>query len=139
MAHRLQLSESTFSPNMLIPLIEKYALEQQRNVGPDTWVPDLFIDVGFPFESIVTVLQQIWFGNVSPFVGAGKRSISAHIVYVLNTWYESCISSNQRIFGGDENAQEVGDLLGLLADGGLDPKERDLVSDLKRKILRSFR
>jgi nuclear pore complex protein Nup155 len=140
MANRLNLSEATFSPHMIIPLIERYAIEQQYNIGPKTWVPDLFIEVGFPHETIVAVLQNMWYNNIAPFTEHRKRVLAEHIVYVLESWYGVCKSRNEILFAGEENCEEVVELLTVMEhEGGLDNEGRERVVELRRKILRTLR
>ncbi|KAH8752345.1 putative nucleoporin [Hyaloscypha sp. PMI_1271] len=138
MAHRLSLSETTFSPALLIPMIEQYAIEYQNNVGPRTWVEDLFISVGFPFESIVANIQSMWYNNIAPFTGIRKQVLARHIIYVLGQWYEECIRSNTRLFGSDENADDVNQLLELLGSEPLGAQDTDALNTLRRKILRAW-
>lgn len=138
MAHRLSLSETTFSPALLIPMIETYAIEFQNNVGPRTWVEDLFISIGFPYESIVSQIQGMWYNNVAPFTDRRKVVLARHIIYVLGQWYEECIRSNTRLFGSDENAEDVNQLLEALGGENLGQLERDALSVLKRKIVRAW-
>jgi nuclear pore complex protein Nup155 len=139
MAHRLSLSETTFSPTLLIPMIEQYAVEFQNDVGSRTWVPDLFIEVGFPFETIVATVQNMWYNNVAPFTGQRKNILARHIVYVLGQWYEECIRTNTRLFGSDENAEDINQLLELLSHEQLGEPDMDALNTLRRKILRAFR
>ncbi|KAE9363359.1 putative nucleoporin [Stipitochalara longipes BDJ] len=138
MAHRLSLSETTFSPNLLIPMIETYAIEYQNNVGPRTWVEDLFISIGFPYETIVATIQGMWYNNVAPFTGTRKLVLARHIIYVLGQWYEDCIRSNTRLFGSDENADEINQLLDLLKNENLNAQDRDALGVLQRKISRAW-
>jgi nuclear pore complex protein Nup155 len=138
MAHRLSGSETTFSPTLLIPIIETYAIEFQHDVGPRTWVPDLFISVGFPFETIVATVQSMWYNNVAPFTGQRKAILASHIIYVLGQWYEDCIRSNTRLFGSDENAQSINQLLELLARERLSALDLDALNVLRTKITRAW-
>ena len=141
MSHRLNGSENTFNPQMLIPLVERYALEHQRDVGTDRWVPDLFITVGFPFEASIAVIQQLWYGNVAPFTGAGNRVLASHIVYLVDRWFENCLGRNERAFGSEQNARDIGLLLGAVAGGanGLAQADRLFIEEVRRKISRSYR
>lgn len=141
MSHRLNGSENTFNPQMLIPLIERYALEHQREVNADRWIPDLFITVGFPYEASIAVIQQLWYGNVTPFTGQGNRVLASHIVYLVDRWFEDCLGRNERPFGGEENAREIVLLLGAVAGGvnGLSSADKLFVEDVRRRIGRSFR
>ncbi|TVY13810.1 Nucleoporin [Lachnellula arida] len=139
MADRLNHSESTFNPTVLIPMIEKYACEFQHNASSRNWVPDLFIEVGFPFETIIATLQSVWYSNSPPFNVASRRKVLAeHVVYICDQWYEECVRTNTRLYGSDENAQEMSELLGLLSND-LQSRDQDAVNQLRRKIQRSFR
>jgi len=138
MAHRLSLSETTFSPAILIPMIETYAAEYQHNVGPRTWVEDLFISVGFPYETIVATIQGLWYNNVAPFINNRRLTLARHIIYVLGQWYEDCIRTNTRLFGSDENLEEISQLLALLGAENLPAQDRDALGVLQKKIQRAW-
>ena len=139
MAHRLSLSENTFPASVLIPMLEQYAFEFQNNVGPRYWVIDLFIDVGFAYETILAILQGMWYNDMAPFVGKHKRILADHVLYVCEQWYEDCVRHNTRLYGGDDNAMEINGLLEVLTERGLQPDEQERAMDLRRKIQRSFR
>jgi nuclear pore complex protein Nup155 len=140
MAQRLSNSEITFSPQLLIPMLERYAIEFQYNVGPRTWLPDLFIEVHFPYETIISVIQNMWYNNIAPFTGPRKRHLAEHMIYALTQWYEDCVKTNTRLFGSDENANDINDFLEELGqDEYLQQSDRDNIGDLRRKILRAFR
>ncbi|KAH8804905.1 putative nucleoporin [Xylogone sp. PMI_703] len=139
MAHRLNYSETTFSAAMLIPMIEKYAIEFQRDVGPRTWVIDLFIHVHFHYETILSILQNIFYGEVAPFSGRNRRLIAEHMLYTIKEWYQDCVRSNTRLFGSEENAQGISDMLEVLVQNGLSPDDQEQANDLRVRIERSFR
>jgi nuclear pore complex protein Nup155 len=139
MADRLNHSEVTFNPESIIAMIEKYAVEYQNNIGPRTWVVDLFIEVNIPFETIVTVLQTMWYSGLAPFSGpTQKRKLADHIVYTCEQWYEDCVRTNSRLYGSDDNAQDISELLGALSPT-LSPNESALAEQIRRNIQRSFR
>lgn len=138
MAQRLGHSEVTFSPQLIIPMLERYYVE--NIAGTPEWLPELLIDVKFPFETIISILQSMWYTNSPPFTGSRRRVLSQHIIYVLNQWYEDCIKSNTRIYGTESNAQEVMDFLEQLEKrpGDLNPADLTACGDLKRKLARSI-
>jgi nuclear pore complex protein Nup155 len=139
MADRLNHSEITFNPEAIIEMIEKYAVEYQNNVGPRTWVVDLFIEVNIPYETIVSVLQTMWYSGLAPFSGPNqKRKLADHIVYTCEEWYENCVRTNTRLYGSDDNAQDISELLGSLIPT-LSPNEAASANQLRRNIQRSFR
>lgn len=140
MSQRLSSSETTFSPYYLIPLLEKYAVEHQFGVGPRNWLPDLFQEVNFAHEAIVEVLRSMWQNTEVPFTGPRKMILAAHMVYILDQWYQECLRTNTRLYGSDENAGHITELLMTIEAAGLsDPQDKQLSEDLRRKILRSFR
>lgn len=139
MANRLNMSEATFSPTVIIPLVERYAVQCQNGVGPRTWVIDLFIHVKFQYETILSILQGMLYNDQEPFTGRNKRILADHILYVSEQWYSDCMRNNERLYGGEENAEEVSHLLQTLITGGLGPAEVEAATELRRKIERSFR
>lgn len=139
MAHRLNYSETTFSPAMLIPMIEKYALEFQRDVGPRTWVIDLFIHVHFHYETILSILQNMFYGEVAPFSGRNRKVLAEHMLYTIKEWYKDCVRNNTRLFGGEDNAQGINEMLDVLVQNGLSPDEQEQAAELRLRIDRSFR
>ena len=141
MHQRLGSSELCFSPQFLIPLLERYGIEHQNGVGPEFWLPDLFIEVDFAYETIVQILQAMWYSNIAPFTGRRKQILAAHLLYVLEQWFLDCERNNNRLFGSDENAQDISQLLEALAAGGEALRAQDVekCAELRRRILRSFR
>ncbi len=62
------------------------------------------------------------------------------MIYALTQWYEDCVKTNTRLFGSDENANDINDFLEELGqDEYLQQSDRDNIGDLRRKILRAFR
>ncbi|KAE8443895.1 hypothetical protein EG329_001304 [Mollisiaceae sp. DMI_Dod_QoI] len=141
MHQRLGTSEICFSPQFLIPLLERYAIEHQNGVGPEFWLPDLFLEVEFQYETIVQVLQSLWYSNIAPFSGRRKQVLASHVLYVLEQWFLDCERNNNRLFGSEENAQDISQLLEVLQAGGDALRQADVekCAELRRKILRSFR
>lgn len=135
LAHRLDLSDNTFPPRTVIPLLEKYAFEQQRGVGPPSWVMDLIISVGVPYESIFDVLENMFYNSDAPFSGRNRRIIAKDIVYAVWRWFEHCTRTNQRPFGGVDMAARIVNLLDMLENNDLDPVERQNSQQLRTKIV----
>ncbi|TAQ83782.1 hypothetical protein B7494_g7897 [Chlorociboria aeruginascens] len=137
MAQRLNMSETTFPPSTLIPLIERYSLEQQNNVGPRTWAIDLFIHIQFPYETILSTLNSMWLNDIAPFVGRHKNILGEHIIYTAKQWYDDCIRNNTRIFGGEQNAAQIDEILAMVMPA-LDMERREEGNELRKRIQRSF-
>jgi nuclear pore complex protein Nup155 len=117
LGRRLQGADATFPVQTLLPMLERYSLEDAARGAPRTWAIDIFLNVDIPHESLLPVLEQIYYGNEHPFVGTQRRIIAAHMVYVVKTWLEGSSRRGERIpFGSEENAGLCVDLLrGLLA------------------------
>ncbi|PBP16344.1 hypothetical protein BUE80_DR012878 [Diplocarpon rosae] len=141
MSNRLSGSESTFSPYNMIPLLASYCAEKQFQLGPRTWLVDLFIEVKFPFETIISVLRDLWSNSAPPFLGSKKGALASWMVYTIEMWYQDCVLTNQPLFGGEANAESVTDILIEIesAPGGLDQTDLQASQELRRKILRAFR
>lgn len=78
---------------------------------------------------------------MTPFTGSGNRVLASHIVYLVDRWFEDCLGRNERPFGGEQNAREIGGLLQAVVSGvnGLPQNDRAFVEDVRRKIARSYR
>ncbi|KAL2061523.1 hypothetical protein VTL71DRAFT_6900 [Oculimacula yallundae] len=142
MAQRLHNSETTFSPYMIIPLLETYAVNKQNQLAPRTWLPDLFLEVGFSPEAILHVLNDMWSNTTPPFTGNRKSILAGHMVYVMEHWYQECIRTNTPLYGSTSNADSIKDLLNELqraGPAGPDRQDLQVASELQRKIMRSFR
>ncbi|KAI9844451.1 MAG: hypothetical protein M1838_002187, partial [Thelocarpon superellum] len=117
MGSRLNLSESTFPIPILLPLLEAYAIEYQRAVGPSTWVIDTFLALLVPYEALLPVLEAIFYNDEPPFTGRNRRYIAEHIYYVCEKWFvEGIRSGSGRILGGDGNAAAVTNLLAVVGE-----------------------
>ena len=137
MADRLGNSEVIFNAEHIIEMLERYAAEYQNNMGPRFWVIDLLFEVNIPYETIIGVLQTMWYSGLAPFSGqTQKRKLAEHIVYTCEEWYEDCIRTNSRLFGSEDNAQDVSELLGTISPTLSDSSAADLI---RRNIQRSFR
>lgn len=146
MSHRLSGSESTFSPHNLIPLLATYCVERAVTTtggpaGPRTWLPDLFLEVGFPPETIISVLRDMWQNTAPPFVGARKNVLTSWMMYVMEQWYSECVRTNQPLYGGGDNADAVMEILVELeqAPGALAANELQASQELRKRVLRAFR
>ncbi|KAI9651294.1 hypothetical protein NHQ30_001332 [Ciborinia camelliae] len=135
MSQKLSGYEVVFSPSILILLVETYAAEH-AHPGPINWVPDLFISVSFDFDTIINVLEGMFYNEVNPFVGPNRIVLANHIVYVAEQWYEDCVRHNKRIFGGEVQKDQIGQVLAELGAAAYrdDPAGRQRVMDLRRRI-----
>lgn len=117
LGRRLQGADATFPVQALLPMLERYSIDPAAQGAPKTWAVDIFLNVDIPHETLLPVLEQIYYGNEHPFVGTQRRIIAAHMVYVVQSWLEGSTRRGERVpFGSEENASLCVDLLrGLLA------------------------
>lgn len=60
------------------------------------------------------------------------------MLYVCEQWFQDCQRSNKRLFGTEENAAGISEILGMLAQEGLQGEEADQANRLRQKIERSY-
>ncbi|KAF2098698.1 nuclear pore complex protein [Rhizodiscina lignyota] len=123
MGAKLQLSEVAFAIQVVLPLAAKYYVDQvlkgdgvlghnrQARMPPQEWVPALFADLSVPFETMVVVLEGLFYGNEAPWNDRRNRGIvGAWIVYVVQRWFSDSLANGaagELVFGGEENAMGV--------------------------------
>ena len=134
MASTLKLSESTFPVPDLIPMLKTYEFDYQRDIGPATWVVDLFIELDIPFEAILGPLEAMFRYNERPFHGANRRCIANDIVYVLQRWFQQSSQRAGMVFGSEANAAEISHTLLMLTQNGLDEARVEQCQVLRTRI-----
>ncbi|KAM3076823.1 hypothetical protein ACMFMG_003708 [Clarireedia jacksonii] len=132
MSQRLAGSDLVFSPIILVPLIEAFGVNVQPQ-GPANWVPDLFIHVNFSFDSVITILEEMYYNELHPFVGPTKLVLVNHILYLVEQWFEDCVRHNERVFGGEVQADQISQ---MLADLGRDAFRDNKVGAERVRVLR---
>lgn len=137
LGHRLNLSENTFPVTELLPMLKRYALSYQHGVGPDTWVLDIFIDLGVPFESLFAILRTMMYSVEAPFHGPNRQYIANDILYVCQKWFKATRSG--RPLGNDENANEVLTTLQETVNQGLSKNLVGECQDLRAQINQMLR
>jgi nuclear pore complex protein Nup155 len=138
-AQKVNLSDTVFPPAVVIPMLEKYAFEHQRDIAPATWVMDLFVDIGIAFETLLSVLEQMLYNDEAPFQNRNRRFIAKDMLYVIGKWYRHSVGSSQRIFSSDENSEAIVRTLQILCQNGLNQEEAAEAQDLIVRIQRTLR
>lgn len=131
---RLHLSENVFPISDLLPMLERYAFEFQRNVGPAHWVIDVFLDLQVPYDVILSVLERMFYNDEAPFQGRNRKHIADDILYICRRWYEDTIRTVQQPFGGHETVAAVSQLLRLVTENGIDPDKREECATLRQRL-----
>lgn len=131
LGRRLNVNDATFPVQTLMPMLEKYFMEPKEATPPPTWVPDLFLDLEIPHETLLPVMEQMFYSNEYPFQGSKNKVIGAQMVYLLQSWQnESRRRGERTVFGSEENANMVLDCLASLMRNGLDAAPRRAAEDL---------
>ena len=121
-------------------MLERYSYEYQRGVGPPTWVVDMFLDLGVSEDVLVFTLESMYYGDEAPFKGRHRRPLVVDLLAVTKRWFHSSSLMGMRgLFGGEENALAVSNLLRELAETGLDRELREECEALRGRIESSFR
>lgn len=141
MSRRVNNSENTFNPAIVISQIENFYLSKDNmSISPRNWVVDLFISVNWPYETILGTIANLFYTNAAPMKERRQRSALAYqMFYVCQQWYEDCMRHNTRLFGGEDQAREVDETLKTCIESGLDPNDQENAVELRRKIERYTR
>ncbi|KAI9718299.1 MAG: hypothetical protein M1828_006763 [Chrysothrix sp. TS-e1954] len=137
---RLNLSETTFPVSTLLPMLERYAHEYQRNAGTASWVVAMFIDLGVAHDILLYTLESMYYAEEAPFKGKQKRVIVVDMLYVIRDWFDKTTTVGARAaFGGEEQAFSVSSILRELGETGLDREVGEQVESVRAKIESIFR
>lgn len=131
---KLGLSETMFPVPTLLPMLKKYAFNFQHNVGPDTWVLDVFVDLQVPFETVWGVLENMFYNDEPPFQGRNRRFIGNDMVYIARLWFQDSIRGSGTLYGGEDNAFAVSQMLHLVMQSGLDEGRLEECQNLRMRI-----
>ena len=100
-------------------MLERYAVEYQRGVGPPEWVVDTFLELQVPYESLLPVLEAMFYNDEAPFQGPNRRHLANDILYICKRWYSTTVRGGQRPFGREENIAAISQLLLVLMQNGM--------------------
>lgn len=134
LGNRLGLSETMFPVAELLPMLKRYAFNYQSHVGPETWVVDIFTDLQVPYESIYAVLENMFYNDEAPFQRRNRRFIGNDIVYIAKAWFQDSIRGSGTIFGGEDNAMAVSEMLHTVMQTDLDERRLEECQNLRMRI-----
>ncbi len=128
MGAKLQLSESTFPIEVVLPLVGRYHVDhilaedgmgtgvqgggsgrnpQVAGPGPN-WVVEILMSLNVPFETLLTVLEAMFHENEAPWTGKRNRGLVAGwMMHVIQKWFQESLTAGAAgglVFGGEENA-----------------------------------
>lgn len=131
---RLRMSEVIFPVPILLPMLERYALEYQRGVGPATWVVDLFLDLGVAHETVYAVLESMYYTDEAPFHGGNRKYVARDLLYLIEYWFHETVRLGGTVFGSDLVAERILETLLLLQQGGIPPEQMQVAHELRTRI-----
>lgn len=88
-------------------MLKRYAFEYQQGIGPETWVVDVMVEIGVPFETLYTVLESMLYGEEAPFHGARRRHVANDLLHLIQLWYRATARGNGTELGGRDSAAAV--------------------------------
>ncbi len=135
---KLRVSETTFPVQTLLPILEKYSFEHQRNIAPEHWVVDVFLSLEIPFERLFEVLEMMFFSGDAPFVGSNRKYIASDLVYIVGKWFHESTRAGTVIFGSESSAARVSETMqALLQQGraaGLDEETTRVAREVVERV-----
>jgi nuclear pore complex protein Nup155 len=135
---KLRLSETIFRLDMLLPMLLTYSYEHQRNIAPDHWVVDIFIDLSMTYEQIFDVLEAMFYQGDGSFVGSNRRILAHELLYIVARWAHDSTKAGGLLFGSNEGAQRVDDMMALMVQAsqkaGLDARTVQECRSIQERI-----
>ena len=120
-------------------MLEKYAFEYQRGVGPATWVIDTFLDLQVPHETILPVLEAMFYNDEAPFQGRNRRYIANDMLYLIQRWFQDSGRGGGKVFGSDSNTLAISQTLLMLQQNGIDEDKAEECQALRIRIEQMLR
>lgn len=131
---RLRLSENTFPIPILLPMLEKYGFEHQRNVAPEHWVIDLFLDLQVPYETLFDTLEAIFYTNDIPFLGTNRKVIASDLIELVGRWLNDTMRGGGIILDSEQGALRVDHMMQALIQEGSRAGMDDRMMHMSRLI-----
>ena len=105
LGRKLNGADSVFPIQILLPMLERYAISPHDQKTPPHWAVDLFVDLDVPHETLLPILEGLYYGNEHPFIGSKRKIIASQMVYLLKSWFAESERKGERVpFGSEENA-----------------------------------
>ncbi|KAK2734191.1 hypothetical protein FQN57_001845 [Myotisia sp. PD_48] len=139
MAQRLRMSDVAFPVQTLLPMLERYTLERQKDVGPSTWVIDLFLELQVEPELLYTILESLFYNDEVPFHGTNRKYIGHDLAYLISRWFNDTIRLGGGAFGSDVIAHRVSEMLLLLQQARLDKEVTQACRDMRLRLEQALR
>lgn len=72
-----------------------------------------------PHETLLSVLESLFYNEEAPFTGRARRYPAENIVYVAQRWLEESLRQGGPALGGVENCVAVSETLGVVIGAGV--------------------
>jgi len=134
-----------FSLATLLPILLRYVfdtIEASRipttTLGDFTWPIDLFLDLSIPHETLVTVLEDLFYSPEAFWTKEKVKSRVAQVlIYTIDAWFDA--TARAQAFGSDENAVKmlelVKEVLGYRSLGRDGKEEAERVREKIERVL----
>lgn len=123
--------------DVLLPMLLDYAVNTDQS--DYRWAADIFIDNHVPFESLLTVLENIFFNNEVVWKGQRRRYIGNTMLYSIEKW-KNANRGGGMSFGDGENAlQALEATRALIDDGCLSQSDSERAQVLAATVERTLR
>jgi len=143
LGRRLELSETTFSIPIVLPILLQYTIAHPALGQHRTWPIDLLADLTVPYETILSTLESLFYRKTeSTWAGAKHELVATLMVYVSQRWLEQSGRGGGIPFGSEENVVAVMDVLAAVLDDkppALDAQDRESASLVREQIARILR
>jgi nuclear pore complex protein Nup155 len=106
----------------------------------ETWPIELFLDLSIPHEVLVTGLEDLFYNTEAPWrTDRVKQKVAQLLAYTINKWYEATSRGGGIVFGSEENAVAMLEMLKTVAEWGkLDRRAQDEVEKVRDLVDRAL-
>jgi nuclear pore complex protein Nup155 len=102
---------------ILLPVLLEYAFKDanepaRATLASFTWPIDLLLDLSVAHETLVTVLEDLFYSPEALWTKEKTKSrIAQLLVYTIDAWFDSTARGQGVVFGGDENTIKMLELV----------------------------
>ncbi|KAF2403358.1 non-repetitive nucleoporin [Trichodelitschia bisporula] len=136
---RLNRSDITFPISVVLPILLAYAFEHNgRGSTNYLWPVETLFELNVPYESIITVLEDLFYRKQRPWDGPARVQLAKLLAYVIDKWYEKTRHSGIA-FGSEENIATLLETLKMVLGAGvLSGEDREEVELVMTKVGRAL-
>ena len=143
LGRRLQGSDTYFPVNEILPMLDRYMVAPSRsNIRPSPeWVLSIFLDLEVPHETLLPILERLYTSHEAPFDTPSRRKIVAgQMIELMFLWCQDSERRGERVvFGSEENASQLQDLIAGLLRDNLDAEARRKAEGMVGMVQKALR